>query len=124
MCINMGDYESLSFYNEEIRKARKTHTCTECRRVIKPKEFYQYVSGKWEGIISTHHTCSHCLVVQKWLQKECGGFLFEGLLEDIQEHFYEGYYRVGKLTVGMRRKWKKFNSEELMKIPALPAVSE
>jgi len=47
-------------YHEEMRKARKEHTCCECDRTIEPGESYHHVTGKWEDEWSTFKTCLGC----------------------------------------------------------------
>jgi hypothetical protein len=37
--------------------------------------------------------------------------------EDLEEHFHEGYKNIGRLCIGINRRWKKFKSDELMTIP-------
>lgn len=123
MCM-IDDSERFEFGDEEIRTARKTHRCSECGRQILPKERYACFKGKFEDRFETYKTCSHCLVAKEWLSEECGGYIFQGVYEDMSEHFYEGCgLATGRIAVGMRRKWKKFNSEELMSIPRMPKLS-
>lgn len=118
MC--MTDYDAPDFYFADSRKARKEHKCDECRRAIRPGEVYQYVSGKWDGRVGVYKTCLHCEVTQKWLRRECHGFVHGMTAEDIEEHASD-YRRMDlyRLAAGMRRKWLTRKGER-MKIPAVP----
>ena len=53
------DYDAPAFYNERYQTARKEHRCCECGGVIKPKERYQLITGKWDWI-ETYKTCEKC----------------------------------------------------------------
>jgi hypothetical protein len=118
MC-SIDYYYQPDFYCSRMVKAKKNHTCQECDRLINIGEKYQYVSGKWGGIISTFKTCSHCVVAQEWMIKNCGYWEHGNLHDEIIEHAcdYEKM-ELYRLAVGMRRSWKKFKSNELMSIPA------
>jgi hypothetical protein len=53
------------FCQEINRKARKEHTCCECHRTITIGEYYEYVSGCWDGYFSKYKTCLDCVSVRK-----------------------------------------------------------
>lgn len=112
------DYDVASVYNEKMARATKDHVCTECGRTIKKGESYKNVWGVWVFGHDTYKTCQHCRVAQEWLSDECGGFLHGGLDEEILEHAFE--YRktfLYRWIIGIRRGWKKFNSDGLMPLP-------
>lgn len=124
------DGDQASFYSERVVRSRKEHRCGECRRVIAVGEGYQYVFGVWDGRADQHRTCRHCLVAQGWLNRECGGWLFRTIREDLEEHVlnggvYGGGYGVplARLVVGMRRGWSRFDGTALMPVPAVPRVT-
>lgn len=74
----------------------------------------------WEGQASTIKTCRHCQVCRSWLVQECGGWVYEGVYEDICEHAWEGYgVGVKMLSVGMGRSWQKKNGD-LWRVPSVP----
>jgi hypothetical protein len=106
------------------RKARKEHRCTECYRVIPVGEIYLNEGCLWDGRKDTYKICSHCQVVRNWLSAECGGWLYEGVREDIYEHAFEGNYGKGviMLSVGMGRQWKKKNGD-MWRVPSLPKTT-
>lgn len=116
------DYDPPSLYVRTTRKARKQHKCSECRRSIEPGETYQHVAGVWDGGMSTYKTCQHCVAGQNLLIDKCGGFLHEGIEEDLVEHLHPSIKwstQAARVVVGMRRKWKSFKGAGLMTAPVL-----
>lgn len=110
MC--MIDYgERAAVWDQIIRKARKSHLCCECHRTIEKGEKYEYISSLFDGSWDHYHLCAHCSSASRWLSKHCGGYLIGGILDDLQEHWEENYRKdhLGRLIVGMARKWKNFN---------------
>jgi hypothetical protein len=63
------DCEYPKFFTSKIRKARKTHKCDECSRLINIGDEYEYVSGKWDDFIGSYKTCFECSDVRTWLKK-------------------------------------------------------
>lgn len=104
--------------------ARKEHKCNECRRGINRGESYMVERYVFDGEQKTHKTCAHCQVVRNWIAAECGGWVYSGLREDIQEHVQEGYYgfAVKKLAIGVGRKWTRKDGRP-WPIPAMPPVT-
>ena len=125
MCM-YDDSESTTFYAESIRRARKPHKCDECGREIGKGEQYQHVSAKWGGYVQTVKTCSHCQVLQQWLQKECGGFVHHAIVDDAKEHVVEygvGTYGFGlaRLIVSAENRWRRKGG--LVAVPAVPRTT-
>lgn len=116
--------ERVLVLSENIRQARKEHKCAECNRAIEPGEKYLVESYIYDGEFTMHKTCTHCQVARDWLAKECGGWLYSGVYEDIREHVSEGCYGlpVARLAAGMRRRWR-LRDQKLMPIPRLPLTS-
>lgn len=123
MCM-VDDGEGWKVYREEIRTTRKERKCGECYRPIAIGERYQYAAGlgydwdRWESFV----TCEHCAAGPcSWLIGECSGYLFHGVYDDLTEHWNEEPdYRqpsLGRLIVGMRRKWRRRDGS-LMAVPA------
>lgn len=109
------------------RKARKAHKCDECRRIIAPGERYEYTTFMWEGDFTEHKICDRCQVGADWLIKNCGGFIYQEIDEEIEEHAQE-YGKplaipLRRLVVGMRRKWEAFGGG-LMPLPKMPPSIE
>lgn len=118
---------STTCYTATERTARKAHICSECWRAIEPGERYQHVFALVEGEPDTQKTCEHCLVGQRWLLKNCGGYVFGQICEEIEEH--AGEYPALRapleaLATGSRRKWRRFDGGAMMGLPALPPSIE
>jgi hypothetical protein len=70
---NMAD-DYLECYREIYRKARKQHSCYECRGKIVRGENYWYVSGIGEDGPFDAKICLCCYKLQKDLIKKCNSF--------------------------------------------------
>lgn len=98
-CLYFDDFDAASFYCRETRKARKAHTCFECHRTIQPGEHYEVVSGKWDGSISTYHTCAECVDIGTAMSCD-GSRLHGGLWEMMADIRHEvGWGCLQKLTL-------------------------
>ena len=123
MC-NIDDAERCSVWDEADHRASKEWVCTECRRSIARGERYRRVAGLYEGAWTIMRICAHCVVGANWLTAECGGYLLDGVREEIHEHAQE--YRsasLWRLVVGADRKWTRFDGTGLMPIPKEPPLS-
>ena len=108
MCMVDDSDGLVTVLRESTPMARKEHRCDECGRGICVGERYLNEGILWQGEKNTHKTCAHCQQVRSWLLTECGGWVFSGLREDINEHALEGYgFGVLRLSAGIRRKWKR-----------------
>jgi len=75
------------------RKARKTHSCCECRTAINPGDTYVVVSGVWDGRGASFKQCPECNQLMDNLISRCidagiepeDGPCFEGLREFVEE---------------------------------------
>ncbi len=84
VCIGTGDYDPPSFYEADIRKARKPHVCCECHEHINPGDKYEHVSGKWDDRLAAYDTCSICLEIRNVFS--CGrGFIHGELWDRMRE---------------------------------------
>lgn len=120
MCLFDAYDHHTEFSWSKIRKAAKDHRCGECARVIHKGEDYQYAAGKTDGLMWEAKVCSHCQVVAGWLRENCGGYLFNAILEDFQEHA-EASIPMLRCVVGMRRGWRSFaDPARLLPLPACP----
>jgi len=109
MCmIDGSDDERVLVLSEKYRKARKMHKCDECGRTIERKESYHYETFIHEGVISTHKTCAHCMVVRNWLNAECSGFIYAFVQDDFGEHAQDSYYGydIKRAYIAMRKDWR------------------
>jgi hypothetical protein len=110
-------YDLPDVYNEHERIAKKEHICSECGRIIAIKEKYKYHFGVWEGRAEAFKTCAHCLIVQNYIRDKCDSSAHGGLEEEVYEHALDyNDMKLYRLLVGMRRQWRKFNSESLMTV--------
>jgi hypothetical protein len=73
--------EMPSVYRESFPKARKEHTCYECRRSINKGQTYHYAEGCWVGKFSRYKTCKPCDDLRHELRYE-GEYASFGQLED------------------------------------------
>lgn len=108
MC-RVDDSDPWKFFNAEIRHARRPYKCCECGRHIAIREAYRYAIGRMDDQVYTYRTCQHCEAAGHWLLIVCGGFLFEGLLEELVEHWEESptlrSITLARLIAGMRHQW-------------------
>jgi hypothetical protein len=123
MCMIDGGDDTWESFARIERRARVEHTCGECHRTIEPGEIYERgggVSHEWGRGVYTSKTCAHCVAAREWLLHECRGWVWEGVREDLYEHFDGFNYteperlRLGRYLIGMRRKWKAFSGDGLM----------
>lgn len=85
-CIYDGDSDGPEFSTWDHVKARKPHTCCECRRVIAAGEFYARDSGKWDGEMIAFKTCLECEEIRAALC--CDGFTYGLLWENAKEQVF------------------------------------
>lgn len=129
MCMIESADGDCTYYDSFWRTAKQGHRCGECHREIRPGERYQRNVWKTDGTFGSAKTCAHCAEAAKWLIRECHGYLFGGVEQDLLEHWEEGLdvaeYRtleLGRLLVGMRRKWER-RSGGLMPLPKVHVKS-
>jgi hypothetical protein len=119
MCM-IDDCDTGSFSTETGRRARKEHKCGECRRTIARGESYIRAAGYNDGFW-TAKMCLHCNEAAVLLQRECSGYVYGSVEEDLEDHArYKRYPWSGeaaRLLIGMRRHWRKFTADALMPIP-------
>jgi hypothetical protein len=124
MCMIDCADETCVVLHCDTRKARKEHRCVECGRTISKAEKYTHEAVIFDGKVDVYKTCRHCMVVRRWLSAECGGWLYQGVHEDIHEHVIDGFYGKGviMLDVGMERQWRKRDGS-LWRVPSVPKTS-
>lgn len=124
MCrIDDGERNDVSLH--EYRRAAKGHNCGECDRSIAKGETYRMDKTLYDSYWSTWRTCSHCDIGRAWLSRECGGWMFEEVREEIQEHAEEYpivAYPLMRFVIASKRHWQRFDGDGLMPVPsALPS---
>ncbi len=125
MCTIDGDQPDV--YVANTRRARREHVCTECRRTIRSGERYSLARALYDGGWDIYKTCEHCRVGQEWLVDVCNGFQHAGLEEDVDEHareIWESRFGLLRLKVGIRRKWRAFAGDGLLRVPPMPRVPD
>lgn len=123
MCMADGCDEYVSVLSKELPVARKAQKCGECDRKIDVGELYQRENGTFDGEFVSYVTCKQCVVARKWLEWQCGGFLYRGVEEDVREHL-EDYtiplhvrFGIARLVVGMQTQWR------FKRMPRIPLTS-
>jgi hypothetical protein len=120
MCRIDGAERSISVQDKD-RFAIKNHRCGECGRTIMAGEKYHYDTTIYEGSRDSFKTCGHCMVGRAWLLKNCGGFIYTEIMDEVREHAEE-YPKLAmpllRLCAAARRKWQGRNG--LMPLPAPP----
>lgn len=87
-CLYGGwdDYDEFGFQHHEMRTARKSHVCRECKREIRPGERYEHFSSKNDGSLFTVKTCETCAEIRSSLY--CDGFVFGNLWADVRSQLF------------------------------------
>ena len=121
MCLIDDSDGTANVLREQRRTARQPHRCSECCRTIAPGEKYLAEAIIFDGGFCSYKTCEHCQVVRDWLTAECGGFIWSGVREDIEDHARSGHYGFGvhRLAAGVLAKWKRKDGRA-WPLPALP----
>lgn len=65
------DGEACSFQSQRWQRARKVHTCDECRDEIKPGERYEVFAGMSDGEFFSTKTCAFCAAERERLEQVC-----------------------------------------------------
>lgn len=94
---------------QRIQRAKKEHECGECGRIILPKEEYESAGGPAEdGNWETYKTCMFCLAAREWLARICSTWIYNDILDDLEEHQRDGYgNKLTWLVALMRREWQR-----------------
>lgn len=93
-----SDCSAPGFFNSRDRKARIEHKCDECSRTIAPKETYRYVTGMWEGDISSHKICVDCTSLRETFF--CSS-VFGSLWDDFEAEALENDGRFGQECINL-----------------------
>lgn len=120
MCMVDGGDDTWVPLPSTIQRANKEHKCLECQRTIAKGEHYEKSAGISDGQYYNSKTCAHCMVAREWLLVVCNGFLYEGVLEDLQEHWDEQWevrsWWLGRIVQRMNRRWTRRDGT-LMPVP-------
>lgn len=127
MCAIDGADDTFEWSRTTRPKARKSYKCDECCRDIAPGEVYHRCVGKFDGRLDVYIMCRHCDEASRILVRECHGFLYHGIREDLQEHIdshYDWAMEAARAVVGIKRKWRSFRGEGLLPLPRVKLVPE
>ena len=106
MCmIEIADPCDVCRVSEPV--ARKCYWCSECGMAIHPGEKYQRAHTIMDGLSQTFKMCSSCMDCKDWLMRECNGYCFGGVAEDLTSHWYDEGIRtmeLGRLVVMIKRR--------------------
>lgn len=89
MCCPLEAYDDgpgPGFSRVELRRAAKPWRCYECNVEIAIGQRYEYVVGKWDGLVSWVRTCLVCVEIRDHFA--CDGFTYGALWRDLEENFF------------------------------------
>jgi hypothetical protein len=89
MCLIENDDERSSFDREKLRKARKEHKCHECSKKIEKGQNYKEIVSCYEGSFYLRKHCTTCDMAADWLSKNCGGWVYDHIVDDVLDHVSE-----------------------------------
>jgi hypothetical protein len=100
------DYDAPEAWSSRISTARKPHVCEECSCIIQPGEKYEYVWGKWEGIVSIFKTCTRCLEIRSFVKASvpCFCWAHGNLHEDARDTAQHYMHEADGLMFGTLRR--------------------
>lgn len=80
------DLKRPDVFEENRRRARKLHRCSECDADILPGAMYWSIRGLWDGRWGNFKQCSHCNAIADRFMSEtdccyCVGGLYDDLME-------------------------------------------
>lgn len=127
MCrVDPDSSDAPTVYRETKPRARKEHHCVECGRTIAVGEIYLNAFMIFYGDASTYHTCEHCAVGARWLMRNCGGYNFGEVAEEIDEHAVD-YPMIAAplraISAGAERQWRHL-SGAMMALQEMPPSIE
>lgn len=85
MCMDFDEHATVLHSRQQT--ARKPHRCGECGRIIQPGERYTDERLVWDSTARTLKTCPHCIVARDYLGRECSGWVYTAVEEDISSHY-------------------------------------
>lgn len=119
--VSIGEYDgdAASFYHETTPKARKTHTCIECRETIPIGARYTKSVGKWDGEFSTVRLCESCKEIGAEFSNG-GSWAYGTIWDELETNWDDGAHLqacLNRLTSVsakelLARKWRKWKGIE------------
>lgn len=112
MC-SVDDADPWAVCRTQTPRARKPKPCDECTRTINVGETYHLLDGLMDDTWSQWRWCRHCEAAGQWLRTACGGYILGSMLDELDEHWSEGYqsepFRL--LIADMRAGWDAGRAE-------------
>lgn len=97
--LSSGDGPAPSFIDDELRRARKEHRCSECHQTIGRGEKYESATGMWDGRINTFKTCLTCVEIRQHFG--CGGWVYGQVWSDLADNFFPDMRAGGPCMEGL-----------------------
>lgn len=110
------------FNSTHYPTARTEHRCEECGRTIAKGERYSRTASVWESEFFTNVACLHCAIARFIVDAGCdyyGEQFYGGLAWHLPECGDLDVW-VLRLTVGVKRRWQRFDGAGLMDLPRNP----
>jgi len=117
-------YECYCDYNEQpewfkskkVKAARKSHKCAECGAIIAKTHSYEYVVGKWGGIVNDFHICLLCKELRDWakISIPCFCWTYGNLHEEVEEMVDNVRYDIPGFFFEYGRRIIKIKQSKLM----------
>lgn len=86
-CISGADADYLTTtLSEKMRRARKPHTCIECREPIAPGAKYEDYAGIDDGRLVSYRTCAPCVEIRTHFS-DGDGWLWKHIWDDMENCF-------------------------------------
>lgn len=103
-CISPGDgdYDTSYTLTQKSVQARKSHKCSECKKVINRGDTYELFKGVWDGKIETYKTCLDCVSLRDTFFCD---WIFTNLWDDFIDYVWEdgiSFDNISKLTLGAK----------------------
>lgn len=97
------DYDPPEFVSVRMQKARKPFRCEECSGEVHAGERYEYVFGKWDGLVASYRTCSHCVEIRQFVSVSipCFCWAYGNMIDDAKEAVSEAYFRAREEVSGL-----------------------
>jgi hypothetical protein len=131
MCDCDGNYQLCG--GSVDRKARKSHKCCECGRVIAKGESYVEHTGLWrDSGWDSFKWCGHCSAAQKIVEDltnescYCFGELWNDVLDEMSGWGGICDMAVYRLVLAARRQWTYRRGPRkgaLVPVPKVPAIA-
>lgn len=81
----MCDLPEPEFYNCTFVRARKTHKCCECNKIIEKSESYYLTRGKWDGNVASFKHCKQCYEAMRSFTAHEEYIVFTELKDSLKE---------------------------------------